>query len=342
MKTNNTNALMLIAGLLLSLASASAFSQGNSYRRGEGSFVDLPAGREWGSVSAIHYAGNDTLWIAERCGGNRGPQSCADRLDVDPIMLVDTDGNILKSFGAGMFIWPHGITVDADGNLWVTDAFYSAEDRKGNQVHKFSPDGDLLMSLGIAGVAGSGHYYFNAPNDVLVAPSGDIFVSDGHSANTHNRIVKYNSEGEYLLEWGSVGAEAGEFRVPHALAMDSQGRLFVADRGNSRLQIFDQQGNHLETWTQFGRPSDLYIDDNDILYSADSESGTGPDRNPGWQRGFYIGSARDGFVSSFVADPNTNPRGTTSHAEGVTVDDDGNLYAAEVAESNVRKFTFLD
>jgi DNA-binding beta-propeller fold protein YncE len=331
--------LIIISGVMVSMMSASLLAQGNSYQRGAGSFVNLPAGRSWGAVSAIHYAGNDTVWVAERCGGNRGPQSCVDRLEVDPIMLVDTDGNILKSFGAGMFVWPHGIFVDDDDNVWVTDGATSVERGIGNQVHKFSADGELLMSLGAPGVEGAGRYVFNAPNDVLVAPNGDIFVSDGHSASVHNRVVKYNSEGEYLLEWGGVGAEAGEFRVPHALAMDSRGRLFVADRGNNRLQIFDQHGTHLQTWTQFGRPSDLFIDKNDILYSADSESNTGPARNPGWRRGFYIGSVSDGFITTFVEDPNTNPTGTTSHAEGVTVDDDGNLYAAEVAERNVRKFT---
>jgi DNA-binding beta-propeller fold protein YncE len=251
---------------------------------------------------------------------------------------MDSAGNIIRSFGAGLFVWPHGMFVDQQDNLWVTDAAIAREGRKGNQVHKFSPAGELLMSLGIAGVQGSGHYYFNAPNDVLVAPNGDIFVADGHNTSTDNTIVKFNSAGEYLMEWGMVGAEAGEFRVPHALAMDSSGRLFVADRGNSRVQIFDQQGNHLMTWTQFGRPSDVYIDADDILYAADSESNTGNLRNPGWRRGIYIGSVSDGFVTEFVPDPVTDPAGTTSHAEGVTADNDGNLYAAEVAESNVRKF----
>lgn len=336
--------LIIISSLSAALISACTTSVPgsdlpNPYQRSEEAFGQLPEGREWGAASAIHYAGNDQIWVADRCGGNRGPGSCDDRTDVDPIMLLNSDGSIERSFGAGLFVWPHGMFVDADGNLWVTDAATSNQSRKGNQVHKFSPQGDLLMSLGIAGVHGSGHYYFNAPNDVLVAPNGDIFVADGHSPNTDNRIVKYNSEGEYLMEWGSVGAEAGEFRVPHALAMDSQGRLFVADRANSRLQVFDQQGNHISTWTQFGRPSDLYIDDNDILYAADSESGTGDLRNPGWLRGIYIGSVRDGFVDYLIEDVNRNPEGTTSHAEGATVDEDGNVYAAEVAERSVRKFT---
>ena len=311
----------------------------NPFARGENAWGNLPAARNWGAASAIHYAGNGKVWVADRCGGNRGPGSCEDSPTIDPIMLMDTDGNILRSFGAGLFVWPHGMFVDQEGNVWVTDAATASTGRKGNQVHKFSPEGELLMSLGIAGVAGTGRYFFNAPNDVLVAPNGDIFVADGHSPNTDNRIIKYNSEGKFLMQWGTVGLEAGEFRVPHALAMDSQGRLFVADRANSRIQLFDQEGNHISTWTQFGRPSDVYIDANDMLYSADSESNTGDDRNPGWERGIRVGSARDGFVTAFTPDPVTDPEGTTSHAEGVTVDEDGNLYAAEVAETAIRKFT---
>lgn len=315
----------------------------NPYLRGDGSWGTLPQDLTWGAVSAIHYAGNSKVWVAYRCGGNRGPGSCDDLVDVDPILLFDTDGNLLKSFGAGLFVWPHGIYVDHDNNVWVTDAAVSSTSRKGNQVHKFSPDGEHLMSLGIAGVQGNGHYFFNAPNDVLVAPNGDIFIADGHSTRTNNRIVKFNSDGKYLTEWGEVGDNDGEFRVPHALAMDSSGRLFVADRGNSRLQIFDQSGQHQKTWTQFGRPSDLFIDGNDTLYSADSESNTSPERNPGWQRGIYIGSVKagskmEGKISAFIPDPELEPSGNTSHAEGITADQQGNLYGAEVAEKNVRKW----
>ena len=334
----------VMLSLLLLLVSCSAEKPAgsfipNPYVRSESAFGNLPQERQWGSASAIHYAGDGMIWVAERCGGNRGPGSCEDSPDVNPILLLDRDGNIQRQFGAGMFVWPHGIFVDHERNLWVTDAAVAREGRKGNQVHKFSPQGELLMSLGIAGVAGSGHYFFNAPNDVLVAPNGDIFVADGHNTSTANRIVKFNSQGEYLTEWGHVGAEGGEFRVPHALAMDSQGRLFVADRGNSRIQLFTQDGEFLMSWTQFGRPSDVYIDEHDMLYSADSESNTGPERNPGWERGIRVGSASDGFVTAFTPDPVKNPAGTTSHGEGVTVDEQGNLYAAEVVERAVRKFT---
>ena len=313
----------------------------NPYRTVAG-WAKLPAGRTWGSTSAVAIdKDGQSVWVAERCGVN----NCAGS-SLPSVLKFDATGTLVASFGAGLILSPHGIHVDKDGNVWVVDcactlgAAATAPENaaKGHQIYKFSPKGDLLMTLGAPG-GGRDSAFFWQPNAVITAPNGDIFVADGHSPNTDNRIIKYNSEGEYLLQWGTVGLEAGEFRVPHALAMDSQGRLFVADRGNSRIQIFDQEGNHLTTWTQFGRPSDVYIDANDMLYSADSESNTGDDRNPGWERGIRVGSVRNGFVTAFTPDPVTDPDGTTSHAEGVTVDEEGNLYAAEVAETAIRKFT---
>ncbi|MBT5185452.1 MAG: hypothetical protein HOM01_01500, partial [Kordiimonadaceae bacterium] len=205
-----------------------------------------------------------------------------------------------------------------------------------HQVHKFDSDGKLLMSLGTKGVAGKGNNIFDQPCDVLVAPNGDIFVADGHSEKGNNRIVKYNSEGEYLMEWGGDGAEWGEFYEPHSLAMDSEGRLFVADRYNDRVQIFTQDGEFINAWRQFGRPSGVYIDKNDTLYVADSESNSGGTRNPGWDRGIRIGSAKTGWVEAFIPDPDQGV--AFSRAEGVTADEDGNVFGAEVEEQNLRKY----
>ena len=307
----------------------------NPYEAVPGVWAELPNGRTWGATSTVYYAGNGNIWAAERCGGNG---NCLDTPEIDPIFLIDSRGRVIKSFGAGLIVWPHGMHVDFEGNVWIADARGDEERMKGHQVHKFSPDGELLLSLGVAGVAGKGNNIFDQPNDVLVAPNGDIFVADGHSVDGNNRIVKFNSEGEYLTEWGSTGTGPGQFQVPHALAMDSKGRLFVGDRGNSRIQIFEQDGTWLATWTQFGRPSGLYIDQNDILYSADSESNTGPGRNPGWYRGIRIGSAETGFVSAFIPDPNTGTANGTSVAEGVTADEQGNVYGAEVAQRMLRKY----
>lgn len=304
----------------------------NPYRTVEG-WGELPPGREWGSTSAIFPSPGGNIWVAERCGQN----TCVGRDDVDPILLFDTSGKLLRSFGAGMIVWPHGIFVDSNGNVWVADA--RGDGDRGHQIHKFSPQGNLLMSLGTAGVAAQGETTFNQPSNVLVAPGGDIFVVDGHGAGGNNRVVKFSSDGSFITEWGGTGGEDGEFRDPHALAMDSQGRLFVGDRANKRIQIFDQDGNHISTWSQFSRPSGLFIDKNDILYSADSESNNTWGANPGWKRGIRIGSAIDGFVTAFIPDPEPDPdnAGTTA-AEGVMADENGNVYGAEVGPQGIKKY----
>lgn len=324
-------ALIIAAAPVISLAQNSA---PNPYETIEG-WAELPDNRTWGSTSAI-YPTNDgrQIWVAERCGTNLCVGS-----DVDPVLLYDLDGNLVRSFGSGMITWPHGMYVDADDNVWVADAvgYAPVPEGIGHTVMKFSPEGELLMRLGKEGISGDGTDVFNKPSDMLVAPNGDIFVADGHDAGGNNRIIKFDSKGNYLMQWGETGGDHGQFRDPHALAMDSEGRLFVADRGNSRLQIFSQDGEHIATWTQFGRPSGLFIDENDVLYSADSESNAR--RNGGWKRGIRIGSAKDGFVTAFIPDPEPDQDNSgTSGAEGVAVDAWGNIYGAEVGPRAVRKY----
>ncbi len=311
-------------------AAADPLCPDNPYQSQPG-WGTLPEGREWGATSAIYPAADGNIWVAERCGQN----SCVGQEQVDPILLFSPDGELLRQFGAGLFVWPHGMHVDPDGNLWVTDA--RGEGGRGHQVHKFSPEGELLMSLGKAGVAGTGPDTFDQPSDVLVAPDGSIFVADGHGSEGNNRIVKFTAAGEFVTAWGSTGAEDGEFRDPHALAMDDAGRLYVGDRGNARLQIFGQDGEHIATWTQFGRPSGLFIHDG-MLYAADSESNSSA--NPGWHRGIYIGAIDTGFVTAFIPDPEPDPDnvpGFTSAAEGVAVDADGNVFGAEVGPRQVTR-----
>lgn len=306
-----------------------------AYTVADSAWGQLPDGRDYGAVSAIFPAPDGrSMWIAERCGTNLCVES-----DADPVLRFDLDGNLLTSFGAGLIAWPHGMFVEPDGSIWVADAvgYAPVPEGWGHVIYKFSPEGEILMTLGERGVAGDGPDHFNKPSDILVAPDGHIFVADGHDAGGNNRIVKLSPAGEFVLEWGEMGEGPGQFRDPHALAMDSRGRLFVGDRGNSRIQIFDQDGNHLETWTQFGRPSGLFIDANDVLYSTDSESNTR--RNPGVQRGIYIGSALTGEVTTFLLDPEPDPDNSgTSGAEGIAVDALGNLYGAEVGPQTVRKY----
>jgi DNA-binding beta-propeller fold protein YncE len=308
-------------------------SQPNPYRTIE-NYFQLPEGRTMGSTSAIDIDRAGNIWIADRCAAN----SCV-ASQLAPIMKFDSRGKLLSSFGAGMFVFPHGITIDPEGNVWVSDG--QGRGGKGHQVFKFSPDGKVLMTLGKAGEAGEGPDQFNQPSAVAIGRNGDIFVADGHGGNTNARIVKFTRDGKFIKTWGKKGAGPGEFDAPHALAFDSKGRLFVADRGNNRVQIFDQDGAFIDQWTQFSRPSGLYIDKNDVIYVSDSESRekSGYGNHPGWKRGIRVGSAKDGTVAAFIPDTDPDPEAkATTGAEGVVADASGAIYGAEVGQKDVKKY----
>jgi len=298
----------------------------------------LPDNKVWGSTAGIEIGPRNEIWAIERCGAN----TC-DGLDLPTVHLMDmATGRPTKSIGAGLFVFPHGLHVDRDGNVWVTDAQGSKDGTKGHQVIKLSPDGKVLMRLGTAGVAGGGPARFNEPSDVVTARNGDIFVVDGHSGQNPKtppdyvtRVVKFSKDGKFIKEWGKLGTGPGEFRNAHAAAIDSRGRLFVGDRGNARLQIFDLDGTFIAEWKQFGRPSGLYIDKDDKLYVIDADSTAVS--NPGWKKGIRIGSARDGKVAMFVPGHETeNPDGAAG--EGIVADPAGNLYAAENTLRGVTKY----
>ena len=354
----NCAALLLIAIAVLVGSAGSAFTQSsvpqappvsplgarndlpNPYRPGV-SWGQLPGGRKWGSTAGIALGPDGNIWAIDRCGsfGSRGT-NCADS-PLDPILEFDPSGKFLKGFGHGLFISPHKITVDHDGNLWVADN--GMKDGKGQQVFKFNQGGKVLMTLGKAGVAGPGLDTFDQPTEVAVAPNGDIFVADGHgNAPTANaRIMKFDKSGRFIKTWGKKGTGIGEFDCPHTLAFDSQGRLFVGDRQNNRIQIFDQDGHFIAEWRQFGRPSGIFIDKNDVIYVADSESREGKPGygyNPGCRRGIRIGSAKDGSVKYFVPDATPYPPTTDStSAEGIATDAQGSIYGAEFT-MDVKKY----
>ena len=192
--------IALVAAIVVpqARAHAQAGDPPNPYRTVE-NWAKLPDGRKWGQTISVDIdRDGKSIWVFERCGGT----SC-DGSDVAPILKIDPSGNVTKSFGAGMFVFPHGIHVDRDGNVWVTDG--RGKGGKGHQVFKFSPDGKVLMTLGKAGVAGDGPDTFNPPSDVLVAPNGDIFVADGHGGETNARIVKFSKDGKFIKAWGKNG-----------------------------------------------------------------------------------------------------------------------------------------
>ena len=297
----------------------------------------LPDGREWGSTAGVDAAkGRDDIWAIDRCGSN----TCVGS-HVDPILHYDADGNLIGQMGADLFAFPHGIHVDQEGNVWVTDPLppdgRGDGGNVGQQVTKLSPDGEILLQLGTLKVTGNGPNEFSSPSDVVVGRNGDIFVADGHAEGTNERVMKFDRNGRFIMEWGRPGNGAcgtGEFSSLHALDIDSQGRLFIGDRDNNRIQIYDQDGNYLDCWYQFSRPSGIYIDADDNMFVTDSESRDGPDNgldlsHPGWERGIRIGSARDGSVRYFIPDP--DPQGGSSHSDGVAAIMGGAVvYGAEV------------
>ena len=321
----------------------------NPYRPGV-SWGQLPEGRKWGSTASVSAATDGTIWVVDRCGNSgAGGATCGGAsANVNPIFQFDASGKMLKTFGAGMFVSPHKLSVDKEGNVWLAD-------NGGHQVFKLNQDGKILLTLGKKGIAGAGLDEFDAPTDVAIAPNGDIFVGDGHTgggtATGNARIMKFDKSGKFIKTWGKKGMGPGEFDVIHTLAFDSRGRLFVGDRQNNRIQIFDLNGKFLAQWFQFDRPSGMYIDKNDLIYVADSESRdgrtntgqfalpqTGYAYNLGAERGIRIGSAQDGSVKYLIPDPCPYPyAGGSSMAEGVTSDFEGNVYGADFL-GDVRKF----
>ena len=312
-------------------------------------FGSLPDGRSWGSVSAVDIDIDGVhVWAGDRCGTNQ----CATTPDINPIVKLDSNGRVVQQFGAGQILWPHGMDVDHEGNVWIVDARIANQNEidvnpaaanLGSVVLKFSSDGELLMTIGSPGEVGDPPTHLTDPNDVLIAPNGRIYVAETHSAQfqgepsseTKSRITMWEADGTYIGHFGEYGWDDGQFRSPHGLAMDSQGRLFVADRGNNRIQIFTQEGEWLDTWYQFSRISGIHIDpSNDLLYAIDSESDE--NYNPGgWRKGLRVGNARNGEVLYFIPEHVSLVRpsgmgGVGAMGEGVTVDRDGNVYAGDV------------
>jgi streptogramin lyase len=341
----------------------------NPYTTIEG-WAKMPTGRTWGATSAVDIDRDGvSVWVAERCGANLCWDPAAGKMSpLDVVLKFDANGNLVRSFGAGMFVFPHGIHVDRDGNIWVTDgqdnlprtgggrrggagagdvAPKVPDKVVGHQVVKFSPEGKVLLTLGKAGGNRPGEpadpSSFYQPNDVITNANGDIFVAEGHSnAETANaRISKFDRTGKFIKEWGKRGTAPGEMMQPHSLAFDSQGRLFVADRSNNRIQIFDQEGNLLDHgWEQYSRISGLWIDRNDMIYAADSESGSVEPSRTAWKRGIRVGSVKEGKTGKihfFIPDPSTANKGTLA-AEGVAADSKGVIYGAEVGSRALKRY----
>ena len=325
-----------------------------------------PNGHKWGEVIRVHVTADGHIWVFHRCFYDKpsGEATCLNRGSANPpILEFDPAGTLLQSLGVGLFAHPHGFTVDANGNLWATDT--NDEDtilgmpardaqggRMGQAVLKISPAGKVLMTIGKPGVGGSGPYLFDRPTGVAVAPSGDIFVADGHAPNKSNnaRVMKYAPDGTFIKEFGRLGPEPGNFREPHDIYVGgSKGYVYVADRQNDRIQVFDQNGTFVAAWKQFGQPSSVFVDKRDNIFvgtvyqsaeaRARGESVTGPTRGAN-DRAIVIGNAITGELKYLIPDPGdlSKMTDTGTSASGIAEDEAGNIYAADVGENNLRKY----
>ena len=258
-----------------------------------------PEVTKWGAATGVDVDAHDNVYVLHRN-------------ESMPIMVFDRQGKFLRAWGQGMFKTTHFLRVDRSGYVWVTD--------RGNmQAFKFNSGGKLLMTLGKKGVTGdnTSQDTFNGMADLTVAKNGDIFIADGEGPNT--RVAKFSKAGKFIKWWGGKGTDSGRFNVPHSIAIDSKGRVYVADRSNNRIQIFDQAGKFLNQWTNFGTPWGLFIKD-DLIYVVD-----GTENNC-----LLIASTRDGKVLEKIEG--------LSNATAVTVDSTGAIYVGEVNGTNVKKF----
>ena len=204
------------------------FSQGGS---------GLPVGWKFGRVSAVATDSAGDVYVF-----HRGKEA-------DPVMVFSPQGRFLRSWGRGLFGEPHGLRIDKDNHLWITDVGT-------HQVLKFTRTGELLLALGKKNTPGTDAETFNRPTDIAFAPTGEFYVSDGYG---NSRVVKFSREGKYLFAWGKPGTAPGEFHTPHSVAVDSHGTVYVSDRENNRIQIFSPQGKYLRQWTNLGSTQNLFL-----------------------------------------------------------------------------------
>ena len=253
-----TRLLLIAVGLFMTLSTGELRgleAGGVTYQRVD-NWAQLPAGTKWGTMSAVDIDSAGTVYALQRS-------------EPAKVMAFDASGKLLRSWGEGLFVDAHGLRVDREDNVWVTD-------RGSHQVLKFSPDGKVLITIGRKGVAGDNTSTdaLNGPSDLVFAPNGDLYVSDGESTNA--RVVKYGKDGQFVKFWGTKGAGPGELNVPHSIAMDSRGRVYVANRSNKRIEIFNQDGKYLDQITNAGTPYGLFMTTDDVLYVVDGTEGKLP------------------------------------------------------------------
>jgi streptogramin lyase len=288
---------------------------------------DLPDDFILGNPTGLGINSDNNIVVFHRASRVWQEPMPEDKIQENTILTINKQtGEILKSWGADLFIMPHGLEVDKENNVWVTDVAL-------HQIFKFSSDGNLLLTLGEAKVPGNDSEHFNLPTDVAVSNDGSFYVSDGYG---NSRVVKFSKEGEYLLEWGTFGNKQGEFNIPHGIDLDKYGNVYVADRENNRIQKFDAKGNFIAVW-QNKITEQLYsvtIDnENDHLFGIDYMTVNDTvvkgsdifrfDLNANLQIQF----GRTGFYN-----------GPISRYHDIQIDDEGSIYVGDILGNTVQKF----
>jgi DNA-binding beta-propeller fold protein YncE len=291
--------------LLAALGSIAALSPAGAaipdYRPVAG-WPHLPEGLELGQVSGVATDSADRVYVFHR--------------GKHPILVFDRDGKFLRSWGDGLIKTAHGLRIDRDNSVWVTDIGH-------HLVMKFDPDGKLLLTLGTKDKPGVGPDHFNRPTDVAITPAGEFYVADGYG---NARVVKFSREGKFLKEWGRKGTGEGEFNLPHAICLDANGRVYVGDRENNRVQVFDAEGKFLSAWKESGAPYGLFLAGNERLFVADGRAD--------WVKVLDL----DGKTLGRWGEKGAGPaQFRVPHA--VCLDSHGDVYVAEVDGKRVQKFT---
>jgi peptidylamidoglycolate lyase len=286
----------------------------------------LPAEGRLGVCAGVGVDANHRVFVFHRSGRKWSNPFPSEPIAEPTVSVFDgTTGALLDRWGAGRFIMPHGLTLDAEGNVWLTDVGL-------HQVFKCSPRGEILLTLGEAGVRGADRTHFNLPSDVAVLPDGSFYVSDGYK---NTRVVKFSAAGRYEFEWGTPGSGPGEFNLPHDLAVDAGGRVYVCDRENLRLQVFDARGQFLAQWQgpQIGKPYGVDVAPNGRVLVID---GGQPSLKPA-ARGKAVILDAEGRVQVTIGSAGSAP-GQFQLGHDIAAGPDGVLYVAEGAGERVQKF----
>ena len=306
---------------------ASPLPTGEAYHLVTG-WPRLPDGLVLGQVTGVDVDSNGDVYVfhrAERFWG--GEEIDLEYIASPTVLVLDSQtGEVIDQWGAETFVMPHGLTIDSQDNLWLTDVGL-------HQVFKLDQAGSLLMTLGERGVPGEDEAHFNMPTDVAIAPDGSFYVSDGYR---NSRITKFSQNGEFITSWGTKGRDAGQFDVPHSIALDAQERIYVSDRGNARIQIFDETGHFIQEWKDpsLGRPWAVRIDATGDIFVVD-----GGDQNEFWPNRARVLklNANGKILASFGSYGKEPGRFIWPHT--IAIGPGGALYIGEVATGmRIQKF----